>query len=469
MNQIKQLHRFFSGVVLVTFFATNTLMPAPMAHAAEAVPELKAFTVPSEFGRVTEIIPQLNAGSLLVHIQEAHANVDAQKNIKNILQYLSDQYGIKLVLLEGAGNKLKPELFNFFPKDPELQKAMNLTLLKAGELTGSEVFMIDQTLEGGGRKAEGGKQKIKGLSPSTIHHPASSPAVQAYGVENAEAYSKDREAFRKVYKGRDLADRFLESFYLEWQKQATRKLNKNLREFLSQYVAFEEERLPLGDWLEALRGNAFASIKLDLKDARSQLEWPVLVRYFRLKEIGGKIDEKKADAEKKEFLKAIQRFGENSKILFQEIEQIFAASKKQELPVYKTRFIFERLMDVLPKDFSFDSYPNLRLQIQQMILLSELQSDSLKSEIKELAKRLVGVLAKTEKEKQLTEALREYQLTRKLFHLELSREEYQQVLSREITLNRLLADTQEGGRRRAEGAGFSFSAILHPPSSIRFK
>ena len=461
MSQITQLHRFFSGVVLVTFFVTNTLLPTPMVHAAEVSP-LTTFTIPAEFGRVTEIIPQPNSGSLLIHIQEAHANFDAQQNIKNILQYLSEHYGIKLVLLEGAGNKLQPELFNFFPKDPELQKAMNLTLLKAGELTGAEVFMIDQTMEGGGRKAEGGKQKIKGLSPSTIHPPASSPAVQAYGVENAEAYGKNREAFRKVHKGRDTTEKFLEGYYLEWQKQASRQLNKGLREFLSQYVAFEEERLPLGDWLEALRGNALESIKLDLKDARSQLEWPVLVRYFRLKDVGGKIDVSKLETEKKKFfteLRVLEGGGRRaegdkpglapSSILHplsvaQEVEAIFESAKEHNLPIYKTRFIFERLMDTLPKDFSFDPYPNLRLQIQQMILLSELQSDSLKSEVKEIAKRLVGVLAKTEKEKQLTETLREYQLMRKLFRLELSREEYQQILSREIAPNKILRGMGNG-------------------------
>jgi small neutral amino acid transporter SnatA (MarC family)/DNA-binding transcriptional regulator/RsmH inhibitor MraZ len=433
----------------VTFFVTNTLISVPTAHAAE-VASLNTFTIPAEFGRVTEIIPQSKNGSLLIHIQEAHANFDAQQNIKSILQYLSDHYGIKLVFLEGAGNKIKPELLNFFPKDAELQKDANLTLLKAGELTGAEVFMIDQSIAT--RNLQGATETISKKSLS---------APEAYGVENAEAYAKDLEAFREVCKGRGVADKFLGRFYREWQKKASYELNKNLREFLAQYVAFGEEKLPLNDWLEILRKASRESLDLNLEDVRSQLEWPILVRYFRLKQLEGKIDDRKLEIEKKKFFAEFSALDGGSRTkgsekqtssryassLTQEVEAIFESAKKHDLPVYKTRFVFERLMDALPEDFSFDLYPNLRLQIQQMILLSELQNDSFRSEIKELAKRLVGALARTEKEKQLTEVFREYQMIQKLFHLELSREEYQQVKSRGITPGRLLRGTGEGERK----------------------
>ena len=466
MNPIKRLQRFFSGVMAVTFFVTSTCISVPAAHAAEVSP-LNTFTIPAEFGRVTEIIPQSKDGSLLIHIQEAHANFDAQQNIKSILQYLSDHYGIKLVFLEGAGNKLKPELLNFFPKDTELQKAANLTLLKAGELTGAEVFMIDQA--SATRGAQGATEKIDKNLLS---------APEAYGVENAEAYAKDLEAFRVVCEGRAAADKFLGSFYREWQKQASREFNKDLREFLAQYVAFGEGKLPLNDWLEILRKTSREFLDLNLEDVRSQLEWPILVRYFRLKQIGGKIDASKLEIEKKKFFDEVSilegRNGMNDEekqsagsirqpsSIIQEVAAVFESAKKHDLPAYKTRFVFERLMDALPENFSFDLYPNLRLQIQQMILLSELQNDPLQNEIKELAKRLVGALAKTEEERLLTEVFREYQMIQKLFHLELSREEYQQVKARGITPSRLLRGMGEGERKAKVASDLSSPLSVSP-------
>ena len=72
--------------------------------------------------------------------------------------------------------------------------------------------------------------------------------------------------------------------------------------------------LPLNDWLEILRKASDEFLKLDLKDVQSQLEWPVLVRYFRLKEIGGKINASKAEIEKAAFLLDIAQYGVRSKL-----------------------------------------------------------------------------------------------------------------------------------------------------------
>ena len=120
-----------------------------------------------------------------------------------------------------------------------------------------------------------------------------------------------------------------------------------------------------------------------------------------------------------------------------EVEEIFRSAKIGNLPVHKTRFVFERLMDVLPENFSFDAYPNLRLYIQQIILTSEIDSRMLQSEMKELAKRILESLLKTDREKELVTELREYQQLKKLFHLELSRDEYEREVRRNLTPEKL--------------------------------
>ena len=115
MYSLKKLNRLLAGFVVVTFFATNTLTPSPLAHArgVEAPSFVSSFKIPDAFGRVHEIIPAAPQSPVLIHIQEAHANYDAQKNIRGILQYLSRYYGVDLVLMEGAGYKLEPKLFRF--------------------------------------------------------------------------------------------------------------------------------------------------------------------------------------------------------------------------------------------------------------------------------------------------------------------------------------------------------------------
>ena len=459
MNCLKQLQRFFSGIIAVTFFVTNTLTPFPVAHAAnvEFPALISSFTIPAEFGKVTDSVKGSEGGSLLIHIQEAHANYDAQKNIKNILDYLSKNYGIRLILLEGAGNKLTPELFNFFPQEPGLQQAINEKLMQAGELTGAETFMIS---EGNDQNAE------------------------AWGVEKAEAYAKNREAFKRVFEGRELVQDFLETFYRQWQTYASFLMSKPLKEFLAREAAFEEGRLPLVDWTVSLKMAAVRYLKLDLDNVLEQKDWPVLVRYFRLKAINPKIDEAKVDAEKKAFLreirKSVTRFSETgdrktnalNESLLKEVEQIFEQANTQNFPAYKVRFVFERLLDQLPKDFSFDPYPNLRLYLQQTILLSELQGEALQDEIKNLTGKLTACLLKTEKDRQFVGVLNDFRLIKKLFELELNRGEYQTILSNKITLEKLLRELQAQdpkakGQRRNPSSKFLRLQSLYG-TAIRF-
>ena len=72
MNCLKRLQRFLSGIMVVTFFATNTLTPAPIVHAATEVfgpgSQISDFRIPAEFGKVTEIVKSSEAGPLLIHI-----------------------------------------------------------------------------------------------------------------------------------------------------------------------------------------------------------------------------------------------------------------------------------------------------------------------------------------------------------------------------------------------------------------
>ncbi|HQB11596.1 MAG TPA: nucleotide sugar dehydrogenase [Candidatus Omnitrophota bacterium] len=491
MSSLKKLNKFLAGLVAVTFFATNTLTPSPLAFASVEPANTSRFAdfkIPSEYGKVVDFAPALISGNLLrdssfhgrqkddsrilIHIQEAHANYDAQNNIRNLLKYLAQNYGAKLIFLEGAGGKLQPERLNFFPDDPELQKAVTERLMKAGELTGAEAFLIEKS----------GDANVQPLASNVSRS-------EGWGVENVDAYRSNWELYRSVYQKRETADRFLEDFYLQWRKRASREFDKNLRDFILRYAEYGETKISLEAWIETLKSAAMAHLfldvpaaeqqtpgkrgtidgsvpsagmkmPLDLTDVHAQVNWPALVRYFRLKEAGKRIDETKVEIEKAGFLNDISAgngpFGDSRSPALKvtdEVEEIFRSAKIGNLPVHKTRFVFERLMDVLPENFSFDAYPNLRLYIQQIILTSEIDSRMLQSEMKELAKRILESLLKTDREKELVTELREYQLLKKLFHLELSRDEYEREVRRNLTPEKLarLSGAARGDKRPADG------------------
>ncbi|HXV27411.1 MAG TPA: hypothetical protein VD913_00450, partial [bacterium] len=372
-----------------------------------------SFLLPDSLGRVTEFVNNPSSPDrIIIHVQTAHGQYEAQKNIEAILDFLHQNYGIKLLLLEGGSHKLRPELFRFFPQDPELNSKILEALTREAQLTGAEAFLV---------KASGD--------------------IQGWGVENSAAYDKNRQAFKRVIEGRPVLDKYLNFLYLAVEKAADPILNKDLKHFLRLQRASEESKISPAEWLRELKKSAQDYLDLDLNGVVSQIDWPFLVRYFRLEKIEAKIDPTKVHQETETFLRELKSL----KLDPTTVEAVNAVIENRSGDAVKqinpkrgqtlkfaplpfstpTRSLFERLLGQLPANFSFQKYPHLRLFIQQQILLEELMGDKLYEEVSRLSEAISGQLAKTEQEERILYLLKGYSLLKKLFALELSREEYQ--------------------------------------------
>ena len=193
MSYSKKIKRLLAGLIAVTFFTTNTLTPSPLAYAATEVlahaNQVQNFEIPAELGKVHEIIFGSPNAPVLLHVQEAHANYDAQKNIRDILRFLSENYNIKEVYLEGAGYELRPDSIDLSGGDAELRRTINDRLLRVAELTGAEAYLME-----------------------------SAGAMKGYGVEEAAAYRAVSTHF-KVIRAATIS-KFLSAKRIAWQKQA---------------------------------------------------------------------------------------------------------------------------------------------------------------------------------------------------------------------------------------------------------
>jgi len=238
--------------------------------------------------------------------------------------------------------------------------------------------------------------------------------LQGWGIENGEAYKRNREAFKKVILHKDASEAFLNSFYIELEKAAASYLNKELKDFLRTQKSCERETVSLAEWLRYLKKQSISRLDLDFEQILNQKKWPILVRYFRLEKIGKGIEQEKVKKETEAFLRDIKHFKVDPKL----VDDIANDSTH-------TRFLFERLLDQLPDDFSFSPYRHLRLYLQQQILTEELLGEKLYEETDRLTNQLLETLAKTKEEKAILDRFKDYQLLKKLLNLELSREEYE--------------------------------------------
>ncbi|HPS36742.1 MAG TPA: hypothetical protein PLL75_03315, partial [Candidatus Omnitrophota bacterium] len=173
------------------------------------VPSFLQIDIPSELATLDGLFeaPVSPDPRLILHIQNAHANYGAQEKIKQLLQYLERTYAIRTIFVEGASEDLNPDYLKMFP-DRERNLKLADFLAKQGELTGAELFILEENekRDGGGRMEEGVKT---GSSPSAIRHPISRVTPKAHGIENAALYRQNYEALKKVFGNEATVNRYL--------------------------------------------------------------------------------------------------------------------------------------------------------------------------------------------------------------------------------------------------------------------
>lgn len=421
--------RFLKTVALFvafTFIATS-IVPPGFANAVERpVIPFKMLEIPAEFGQVTDTITGDASAPVFIHIQSAHGNYEAEKNIEQLLAHIEKNSKVRLMLLEGAASKLQPELFRIFPEHPDFNKKVTDKLMQEGYLTGPETFLIESS-----------KSKVEG-----------------WGMEDLESYKKDREAFIQVIKKQGIAEKYIASLRASIDKKFSSKANKDLVNLIRQDEAFGSGTVSFEGWLKVLGEGSRKHLKTDLSDAFYQDQYPFLIRYYRLQAIGSKIDQKAAMTEFDSFIKELEQ-----KKISQDIIKSFGSSVSESrssngdlrpgtgdwnLSGYSSlRHAFDNAFTKLPHDFSMKKWPAWTLYAQHIILVQELESKGLQDEVTKLKDSILAALAKTDAEKEYLSAARELYLLRRLFSLELTRTEYEELLlAQRATVNAQRQTTQ---------------------------
>jgi broad specificity phosphatase PhoE len=143
------------GVVFV-FTLTSVTWTMPTAHAnttpsvrpGPVVPlkDLADVSLPAEIGKIRETYRGTSDKTVIL-IQDAHSIPDAQRSIQSAIDHFQKEYGVTLIGLEGASERLDPQIFRSFPDKELLRKTFDDYSGK-GELTGgtaAALFNSSQT------------------------------------------------------------------------------------------------------------------------------------------------------------------------------------------------------------------------------------------------------------------------------------------------------------------------------------
>ncbi len=170
--------------------------------------------IPEQYGTIIET-HRGSRGKLIVHIQDAHANYEGQKNVANILEALIKDYDLGLILLEG---KLTDRDFTYIreraPLEERIQKADKL--LKEGVINGVNYLNI-----------------------------ASDYPMAIQGIEDKAIYDSNRDMLWEIDNFKGIAVSYVEKLIITSNTLKPRIYNKRLLELDNKKKDYENENIDL--------------------------------------------------------------------------------------------------------------------------------------------------------------------------------------------------------------------------------
>jgi len=234
LPQKENLFRKITAVFMVTALCVSSVpqtgafvtVSGPISHI-----EASAIRIPKNFGTLKEHFEGRD-GRVVIYIEDAHANYGIQKNIAQILENLSEQYGLRLVGVEGVEGPLDMSLVKSFP-DAEARQEIMDEAMREGETTGTEFYA------------------------STTGHP-----VTLTGVDHSRLYMTNTEQYIRLVSRQKENVKLLAKIRQALENLKPAYYSRENRELDRIQTAFEKDRMEFAAHIKYLRGRGVFSSTL---------------------------------------------------------------------------------------------------------------------------------------------------------------------------------------------------------------
>jgi hypothetical protein len=223
------LRRTLSAIITLAFSISNLEIPTVEAEISASTGRLgssiiQEIKIPTKWG---DIVSRFEGDSkqLIIQIQDAHCNFEAQSNTARILEELFKKYGkeLKVVNVEGSSGVLDTSALTLFP-DREIKKQLALYYLKKGKISGAEYLSI-----------------IKEVP------------LELQGVEDLGLYFQNLKWFDRSLELREKADELIKGIQKVLNELQEPVFNDELKQFLRSEEAYEKGKTNLVEHLTLLK------------------------------------------------------------------------------------------------------------------------------------------------------------------------------------------------------------------------
>ncbi|NQS88864.1 hypothetical protein HQ584_03640, partial [Patescibacteria group bacterium] len=276
---------------------------------------------------------------MIIHIQDAHLNYEAQKNLAHILEELIDKYDLKLILVEGGKGDVGLSHFRKYPKDRRDRIAEKY--LRKGLISGEEYLDI-----------------------------ISDYPLKIYGIENEKLYQENVKLFFEIENFRKEAEAYLNQIKVKINLLKQRLFNKEELTFDKEKELFSKN----GDFQKYISYLKKISKNLNINISA---KYPNLNVISNLQALEGKIE---FDTARKERDRLI---GLLTKILYkQELGELLAKSLEFRTNKLSTSEYYQYLKNLAANaGIIFEDYKKLAQYIKYISIYEQVDPEGVFNEI----------------------------------------------------------------------------------------
>ena len=348
----------------------------------EQVPlTLENLRVPTEHGSLKKSYSAREP--IIIHIQDAHANYEAQKHLSDILEHLILAHGLSLVLVEGGSrNDSLSYMRTYAPLEKRKQVAEEF--LKSGKISGENYLDLTSDYE-----------------------------FTVYGIEKPELYDQNMEAFFSVEQVQPQALAAMKGF-----REAVEGLKQNLypepvRALEAREWEVEEGRIPLAQHYQALADEA-AQRKVKVDDK----EYPNLTRFLGASSLEKQLDFKAVESERTRFLEALTR-----SLPKVEMDRLLKQSLELKQGLITPASFYGHLKSHLRPEQRAE-YPVLTQYIEYLSLFEGIDHAALFTEVGVLSDRIKESYFTGKEQKKLAQVAKDVGVLEDLLELKLTPDSY---------------------------------------------
>ena len=209
----------FSNIALADISKTTNL---DTKKPVEITTDPAKIVIPRDYGLIKSKYTAKDSKKLVIHIQDAHCNYEAQSNIIKILECLIKNDGLSLISVEGADGFIDTSWFKAFP-DADIRKEVADYFMKKGEITGPEFLSI-----------------------------TSEYRIKLFGAETRAYYIENLNAFTSSYPLKEDVEKYFNQIKAVLNKLKNYIYSDELKELDTKNLDYESKKLSFTDYVKYL-------------------------------------------------------------------------------------------------------------------------------------------------------------------------------------------------------------------------